>query len=415
VRACGSPKTGGFAHAHYLPTGRECNVPPRPQIAPNRVNLPHSSSFQSFGFAMLFLDAATFRAWASGRQQGPIASLLRMLAGCAEPVTAWYVARRNARFDSGRNPSERVAAPVISVGNLTVGGTGKTPFVAWLAEWFRQRQVPVTLISRGYGKQGAGPNDEARELALRLPDVPHVQNPDRVAAAKGALKNNPQQVLILDDAFQHRRIARDLEIVLLDALDPFGCDHLLPRGLLREPPRSLRRADVVALSRADAISAAERMQIRARVAELAPQAMWLEVTHRPTALVSTTGERLPLSWLAGRKIAAFCGLGNPAGFEHTLQSTGAVVAHWQAFPDHCPYSPQQVQQLERWLRTADCDAVVCTLKDLVKLPYESLAEKRLWGLAIELEFLSGCEELTPLLAQLVERVVNQASNSLHFR
>jgi tetraacyldisaccharide 4'-kinase len=168
------------------------------------------------------------------------------------------VRQRNRWFDRAGSHVQRVAAPVISVGNITVGGTGKTPFVAWLAQWFALRQMPVTIISRGYGSRRGTPNDEALELAARLPDVPHLQNPDRVAAAEQALHANATQVLILDDAFQHRRLARDLDIVLLDALEPFGYEHLLPRGLLREPIESLSRAHVVALSRSDAVDEPRR-------------------------------------------------------------------------------------------------------------------------------------------------------------
>src|SRR5206468_2244980 len=128
----------------------------------------------------------------------------------------WIVHRRNARFDRGVVRAEKVPAPVISVGNLTVGGTGKSPFVAWLARWFLDHSTAVTIISRGYGSPSGKPNDEALELATRLPGVLHLQNPDRLAAARAALAVNPRQVLILDDAFQHRRLARDLDIVLLD-------------------------------------------------------------------------------------------------------------------------------------------------------------------------------------------------------
>lgn len=325
--------------------------------------------------------------------------MLRMLAGCAEVPVAWFVRRRNEAFDAGRSPITRVNAPVVSLGNLTVGGTGKTPFVAWLAEWFLNHGLAVTLISRGYGSRG-GPNDEAKELALRLPDVPHLQNRDRVAAAQEALRANANQVLLLDDAFQHRRIARDLDIVLLDALDPFGCEHLLPRGLLREPPENLRRAHVVALSRADAISLPEREAIRERVEKLAPQADWLEVVHRPTHLRSHSGEVEPLEQLQQGTIAAFCGLGNPEGFRHTLEQLGVSLAGWKVFPDHCPYRPHHVHALTKWLQRLSADRVICTMKDLVKLPYEEIAGRPLWGLAVEIEIVAGKEKLEERLRRL---------------
>ena len=291
---------------------------------------------------------------------------------------------------------------MISVGNLTVGGTGKTPLVCWLAEWFETRSIAVTLISRGYKARRGRPNDEALELAARLPNVPHLQNPDRVAAAQQAIKQNPRQALILDDAFQHRRIARDLDIVLLDALAPFGYGRLLPRGFLREPMSSLSRAHVIGLSRSDAVDAAERERIKAEAVNHAPQAVWIELVHKPTALVSHTGERTDLSALHGVRVAAFCGIGNPEGFRHTLASCGLDVAALREFPDHCSYSDAELDRLEQWLHDkAPISAVVCTRKDLVKIPREWLAGLPLWAVEIGLEITVGQAELERRLASLM--------------
>jgi tetraacyldisaccharide 4'-kinase len=227
--------------------------------------------------------------------------------------------------------------------------------------------------------------------------VPHYQNPDRVAAASEALAANPRQVLILDDAFQHRRLARDLDIVLIDALEPFGYGHLLPRGLLREPVNSLARAHVVALSRSDAVTDDRRREIEATVRRHAPQAVWLELTHRPTRLISASGESLELAELRGRRIAAFCGIGNPAGFRHTLASCGLEIAGWLELPDHCPYGERELARVLQWLDSLDAEHVVCTRKDLVKIPRDELAGKRLWALDIELEIERGRKELQALL------------------
>src|SRR5262245_65072278 len=141
---------------------------------------------------------AQFRRLISGQWRGPLAAGLRAVLRLGEWLYRWVIRARNQRFDVGGSRVRPVAAPVVSVGNLTVGGTGKTPLVAWLAEWFLERQVPVTVISRGYGSRGGKPNDEALELAFRLPGVRQLQNPDRVEAAEEALKQNPRQVLLLD-------------------------------------------------------------------------------------------------------------------------------------------------------------------------------------------------------------------------
>src|SRR5262249_5942270 len=144
----------------------------------------------------------------------------------------------------------RAPVPVVSVGNLTVGGTGKTPCVEYVARFYRQLDRRAAILSRGYGSAG-GHNDEALLLEENLPDVPHLQGADRVALAAAAVEELESEVLILDDGFQHRRLVRDLDVVLVDASNPWGYGYLLPRGLLREPKSSLRRASVVLLTRCD--------------------------------------------------------------------------------------------------------------------------------------------------------------------
>jgi tetraacyldisaccharide 4'-kinase len=234
-----------------------------------------------------------------------------------------------------------------------------------------------------------------------LPGVPHLQNPNRTSAAHAALAINPCQVLILDDAFQHRRLARDLDVVLLDALEPFGYERLLPRGLLREPIASLARAQVVALSRSDAVDEFRRRGIEATVRQHAPQAVWMELVHRPRKLVSASGAALELDALSRQPVAAFCGIGNPAGFRHTLASCGLKISGWLELPDHCTYGEREMTRVLRWISSLDVEHVVCTRKDLVKIPRDELAGRRLWALEIELEIVRGRDELERMLEQLV--------------
>ncbi len=232
-----------------------------------------------------FFSPTGFRDLVSGRRRGAMAAALRGTLAAAEVPYSWAVGWRNRGYDRGLSAVYRVDVPTISVGNLTLGGTGKTPMVEWIVRQFLAQGKIVGIISRGYGAHD-GPNDEALELAWKLPGVPHVQNPDRVAAARRAIEEYECQVLVLDDAFQHRRIARDLDIVLLDALEPLGYGHVFPRGTLREPVEGLARANVVALSRADLLTAEQREAIRNRVAKLSPRAAWIEVVHAPLALVT---------------------------------------------------------------------------------------------------------------------------------
>jgi tetraacyldisaccharide 4'-kinase len=295
----------------------------------------------------------------------------------------------------------RVSVPVVSVGNLTLGGTGKTPMVQWIARWLRDRGVRVVLVSRGYGAAAGAANDEALEIERNLPDVPHLENPDRVEAAQRAVEEFGCELIVLDDAFQHRRIHRDLDLVMLDALEPFGFGHVFPRGMLREPLAGLRRAHVVALSRADLISPNERAVIRDEVGRYAPKAAWAEVDHAPRQLLSSSGESQPVDAFRGLPVAAFCGLGNPAGFRHTLQQCGYRVVDFREYPDHHRYGRADVESLSEWAGQLDVAAVVCTQKDLVKLRVDRVGPRPLWAIGIGIDFLAGQSDLEARLAALV--------------
>src|SRR5262249_31147228 len=167
----------------------------------------------------------------------------------------------------------------------------------------------VAILSRGYGSD-QGPNDEALVLEENLPDVPHLQGPDRAALAAVAVEELESEVLLLDDGFQHRRLGRDLDLVLLDATDAWGGGHLLPRGLLREPPSGLRRAGAVVLTRVDQAEPPALERLRRRVARLAPGVPVAESVHRAEGLVNGTAAA-PLGVLRERPVAGFCGIGNP--------------------------------------------------------------------------------------------------------
>jgi len=355
------------------------------------------------------LDPSQFRDLVSGRRRGAWAAVERCGLRLAEVPYTWVVRWRNRRYDTGRAEIGRVEVPVVSVGNLTLGGTGKTPMVEWLARWFRQRDVRVTIISRGYGAEAGARNDEALELQQRLPDVPHLQDPDRVAAARTAIGESACQLILLDDAFQHRRLARDLDIVMLDALEPFGFGHVFPRGTLREPLAGLGRAHVVALSRADMLDPPQREEIWRTVRRHAPHTAHLEVAHAAQALISSGGREQPLGSLAGGtggspvacRVAAFCGIGNPAGFRHTLQTCGYQVVDFREFPDHHPYNRADIESLACWADGLDVAAVLCTHKDLVKLAIDQLGRRPLRAVRIGLGFLAGQEGLEATLAGLL--------------
>lgn len=343
----------------------------------------------------------------SGSNGGLGPAALRAALSLASGVYGWEVRRRNRRFDRGIGV-HRADVPIISVGNLTAGGTGKTPVVAMLANYFRRWGVNVAIVSRGYRSKNALMNDEALVLE-RLCPVPHIQQPDRVAGAARAVATFGSELLILDDGFQHRRLARDLDIVLVDATNPFGYDRLLPRGLMREPIGALKRADLVMLTRSDCVSRSARTAIAVRIASAAPHVPIVDVAFPPVGLVNASGEKRSLGSLYEVPVLAFCGIGNPAGFAATLAAASIRPNEIVPFRDHHHYNDLDLLRIARRARALGAAAAVTTLKDLVKLHDDHLpspSSAAVW--AVE----TGCDVIansTTLFSKLDEFVMRTAS------
>lgn len=335
-----------------------------------------------------------------GQRRGPLATAARAglrLASWPYGLGAWT---RNRLFDRGWKRVNRAAVPVVSVGNLTLGGTGKTPCVEWVARYFCERGVQVAIVSRGYGAQ-AGRNDEAMVLEENLPDVPHLQGADRFAEARRAVEELESELVVLDDGFQHRRLHRDLDIVLIDATHPPARDRLFPRGTLREPASGLGRAHAILLTRCDQVPASEVEAIRNWLKRRWPRTPVATAEHRPVALVRGEGESEPAEMLAGRTVGAFCGIGNPAAFRRTLKAMGAAVAEFRAYRDHHGYARADVEDLTRWAGTLPVGALIATTqKDWVKLRVNELAGRPLWAVRIGLSFRDGEAEFAAVLERV---------------
>jgi len=349
------------------------------------------------------------------RDKGGLVELLRL------PALAYGLATgvRNQFYGRGLLPVTRLDVPVVSIGNLSVGGTGKSPMALLLARRFRARGWKPGLLSRGYGSKGEGEsishNDEAMELAGRDPGLAHAQDPDRVAAGR-RLEAEGVDVLILDDGFQHRRLARDLDLVLLDASRPWGLPApvagggpvraLLPRGFLREFPGSLARADAIILTRSDQIAAAALTALLDEVDGLAPGVPVLIARHAPTLLRPLGGgDGVPVSMLAGREVDLISGIGNPEAFEETVRSLGARIRQHLVFPDHHSYDRDELAALD-----ADGLGVVTTGKDAPKLA-SFLPDAQ--ALEIELALQEGDAVLTALLDSLVPGKPERERAAIH--
>jgi tetraacyldisaccharide 4'-kinase len=331
----------------------------------------------------------TYLALIRGERRGIVAGLTRLGLRLLAIPYGWGVCLRNLAYDRGWLASVKASVPVISVGNLTLGGTGKTPCVEYLARRLRERDLQVAILSRGYGADH-GPNDEAMVLEENCPDVPHLQGRNRAELAGVAVEELESEVLILDDGFQHRRLRRDLDIVLIDATEPWGFGWLSPGGLLREPKSSLRRAHLAIITRAGAVSATAVETIRREIEAIAPEMPVAISDHRPAAWVNSRQEQKSVDDLRGKSVAGFCGLGNPDAFGKTLDDLGCQRIAWRTFPDHHGYTRDDIESLRNWARELpDGTTIATTQKDLVKIRLDSLGGRELWALKIELEIREG--------------------------
>jgi tetraacyldisaccharide 4'-kinase len=342
----------------------------------------------------------------SGKRNGFLPTLVRMGCSCVTPIYRVAIGLRNRKFDRailrGDNAIvQRAGIPVISIGNLTTGGTGKTPHVIWVSKYLRQRNLRVAIVSRGYGSE-TGRNDEALELESRLPDVPHLQDPDRVRMAQIAEEELESEVLVLDDAYQHRRLHRDLDVVLIDATLPFGYGRLLPRGLLREPVSSLNRADVVVVTRSDLVDASALESIEKRIRRFAENCFIAKTKTTVAGWLQADEKQFPVAHLASQAVFSFSAIGNPSGFRQTISALELHLVGEELFADHHEFTREELVQIGESAKKNGAQAIICTHKDLVKVGTNQLAGIPVFALLINVEFVSGEQEFGNKLDELVD-------------
>ena len=344
-----------------------------------------------------------------GNRKGIVSTTIRIGLGCMTPIYRLAIYLRNRKFDiaakQGNDSIIRNAGiPVISVGNMTTGGTGKTPMVIWLAKQLRSNGSRVALVSRGYGSESrngiAGPNDEALEMEHRLPDVPHLQDPDRYRMTQIARHELDSEIIVLDDAFQHRQLARDLDIVLIDATAPFGLNRLLPRGLLREPLDGLSRADLIVLTRTHLISIPNRNAVVQKIKRYAPGTPIAETRTRASHLLQFDGQTEEVSKLDGMPIFFFCGIGNPENFKLSLEKLNCNIVGSQQYPDHFHYQRSDLEHIRESAKSGGAAMIICTHKDLVKIGTNRLGGIPVYAIVVDVEFLNGEQELKEHLVHL---------------
>jgi tetraacyldisaccharide 4'-kinase len=343
----------------------------------------------------------------SGKRRGLAATLMRFgLRG----LSFWYwlaVNLRLAAYAMGLPRRRRVNKPVLCIGNLTTGGTGKTPAVAWAVNTLRELDAKPAIVSRGY-KAAADGNDEMKVLAELCPGVLHLQNRDRVKAASEA-SSQGADVIVLDDGFSHLRLWRDLDVLLLDSLNPFGYGRMLPRGLMREPLRSMRRAGAIVFTRADVATPERLRELEDVVKCYGFTGPICHAAHVPVKLLDVAGgvDR-PLEFLRELVVAPFCGIGNPRGFERTLESCGAKISPLGTLvlDDHAPLDAREItRQLQPFLRASleqGAKAGLCTQKDAVKLRGQDICPGvPCYELRVEFRILRGEQELRDKMRALL--------------
>jgi tetraacyldisaccharide 4'-kinase len=318
-----------------------------------------------------------WRELVSGKRQGSMDRLLLVvlrplgyLYGAVLQLRAWLYAR-------GLLASKKLPRPVISVGNLTVGGTGKTPAVLLLARLLMERSLQVAVLTRGYGGTLEGETrlvadgtalllspeeagDEPVLLARSLPGLQVVMGPDRFRAGLLAMERFSPDIFILDDGYQHLRLQRDLNILLLDAENPFGNGRTLPAGLLREPASAANRAALVLYTRSPDGSMPDPDPL--------PMLSSVRTSHVLAGWSSLSeGVLRPFTELRERRLLAFAGIANPAGFFDSLEAHGVTVVATIAFPDHTAYGTPEMEAIGRLKLAKKADGLITTAKDAVKL------------------------------------------------
>ncbi len=358
------------------------------------------------------------------RQRGKRATLLRCFLHGLAVLYERVVAARAWLFARNIKRRHFLGTTVVSIGNLTVGGTGKTPVVERLARELRDAGVRVAILSRGYksrrlpllrawhyrlvgradpllgsrvvsdgqqvllGSYEAG--DEPYMMAVNLPGVPVIVDKDRARAGRLAVERFGCRVLLLDDGFQYLRLSRRHDFVLVDCQTPFGNGWLLPRGMLREPPAALRRAGLVILTKSGETSPTDLIR---EIRRHQPTAPIIVTDHLPLHLQCLGGsEQLPLDFLQGKYVAVLSGIAAPESFERFVTAHGAHIEVRRRFADHHRYSPSEIAELIERCRRRDLAAVITTEKDAVRLPLPDPCPVPFYYLKVQIEIREGTEE-----------------------
>ena len=338
---------------------------------------------------------------------------LKVVLSGLSMVYGFLVEQRAVFYKKRFFQGKRLARPVISVGNITWGGSGKTPLVELIVRFLQGKKVKPVVLIRGYmAEQRKSPDeknlsDEARMLTQSLKNVPVLCGADRITNAQAALKKYPVDVFVLDDGFQYLKLERDLDIVAIDAANAFGNGKLIPRGILREPLSALRRADVFVLTKTDG-GRSNLESIKKKLRQINPGAPVVETIHQAVGLTSLddAADAKAPSFLKGKSIAALCGIAQPNSFWDLLRSLGADLQIMKSFQDHYVYERDDILHVLDLCREKKIDTLVTTDKDAVKLKkFQELFrnEFAVFSLKMKIQITTGEDELYGRISRLLDR------------
>ena len=351
-----------------------------------------------------------FRKLVSGQRPGLSGAVLRCLLNPAALVYSSVVKLRNFMYSKAWLKTRKVDALVISVGNITTGGTGKTPLVNWLYNRIvensrvKRQDHRCAILTRGYKTRRGMLSDEPAILAKDCPEAKVLVNPDRAAAANEAVNRWNTDILIMDDGFQHRRLCRDLDIVTVDATCPFGYGKLLPAGLLREPVSALKRADAVVITRCDKVADAELRNLEEQLHLVNPSMCVARSVHAPVCAHSFGRREIGLEEIKGKNVFAFCGIGNPDAFLSTIKNLGFNLVGLKVYNDHYRYTNDDVADIHEEARYLSADLIMTTQKDWGKVFESDFAvlnsqDIPFTCLTVELRIVAGEDQITQLIEQ----------------
>ena len=301
----------------------------------------------------------------SGEAAGLVPALARYILAFVAVFYGLAVRIRSAAFDHHWRKIEKLPVPVISVGNLTTGGTGKTPTVIMIVQELIKLGKHPAVLTRGYKAPQGGMADEVLVIQEECPGIPVIINANRVAGGREAIEKHGADVLVLDDGYQYRRLARDMNLLLVDATSPMGIPGLVPRGSWREPPAAMARADIIMLTRCEQVPRELADMAAGLLAEWrSPRAIFQQHTS-VTGLFDAQGHRVTLR---DARAVAFAGIANPDGFVRTLESMGLNVVSGCWFGDHHQYNiAEDMPKLVKVAKSCAVPVLITTLKDWVKL------------------------------------------------